>query len=105
MQVSIGRLRRRSALGLLSVVSRVDGFLLCAGETVPLQDVVGKRVAEDNGADLIKPRTVKCRRSQLRQRAWMHSQIERGLYCALPASLAIRARQANTPAPSPRRGR
>src|ERR1700737_1573254 len=39
------------------------------------------------------PRTVNCLRSQLRQRAWMHSQIERGLYRALPASLAIRARQ------------
>src|ERR671931_317493 len=50
------------------------------------------------------PRTVSCRRSQLRQRAWMHSQIERDLYCTLPASLFIRARQANTPAPSSRRG-
>ncbi|MPD03749.1 hypothetical protein E2C01_099400 [Portunus trituberculatus] len=52
-----------------------------------------------------RPRTVSCRRPQLRHRAWMHSQIDRSLYWALPGSLAIRARQANTPGPSPRRGR
>src|SRR5215204_1042380 len=54
---------------------------------------------------LSMPRTVNCLRSQLRQRAWMHSQIERALYCALPASLAMRARQAKTPGPSPLRGK
>src|ERR1700704_7818 len=50
------------------------------------------------------PRTFTCRRFQFRPRAWMHSQITRTAYCALPASLAIRARQASSPGPSLRRG-
>src|SRR5580698_9780763 len=48
---------------------------------------------------LAKPRTVNCRRFQLRQRAWIHSQMVRVLYCALPASLPIRARHAAAPTP------
>src|SRR3954462_10896363 len=50
-------------------------------------------------------RTVSRLRPQLRQRAWMHSQIERTLYWALPSSLAIRARQACRPGPSLLRGK
>ncbi|KKZ85462.1 hypothetical protein RPHASCH2410_PA01685 (plasmid) [Rhizobium phaseoli Ch24-10] len=36
------------------------------------------------------PRTVNCRRFQLRQRAWMHSQIDRGFVLSL-ARLACHA--------------
>ena len=76
--------------------------LLCAGEAVALQDVVGERVAERHGADLLN-----AAHGQLPQvpvaPAGMDAFADRA--GSLPASLPIRARQANTPAPSPRRGR
>src|SRR5438874_12734834 len=43
------------------------------------------------------PRTVNCRRSQLRQRAWMHSHI-----AELVAGLALFARHSRTPGQHPR---
>jgi hypothetical protein len=52
-------------------------FSLCAGEAVALQDIVGESQST-TARTFSMPRTVNCRRSQLRQRAWMHSQIERG---------------------------
>ena len=67
---------------------------------ISLQDIVGERMPEHHGGNLRSSTHVQADKFQLRHRAWMHSLIDRRLYCAFPCSLAIRHRQASTPGPS-----
>ena len=61
--------------GVVSPATMVDGYALA--RCCPCRMLLARAYQSTTARTFSMPRTVNCLRSQFRQRAWMHSQIER----------------------------